>query len=121
MNAATSLALPKRIARTAACVTFLLGATALAGWVLDLKIFKSVFPGFTPMVPTAATGFVLGGFSLWLLITEPVRPLRKQLAQLCALIVAVAGALTLAETLFGWQLPLDQVLFPKAIHALGGM
>jgi signal transduction histidine kinase/ActR/RegA family two-component response regulator len=121
MNAATSLALPKRIARTAACVTFLLGATALAGWALDLKIFKSVFPGFTPMVPNAATGFVLGGFSLWLLITEPVPPLRKRLAQLCALIVAVAGALTLAETLFGWQLPLDQVLFPKAIHALGGM
>src|SRR6266498_2912758 len=116
----TPLHWPRWFTRTAACAVFLLGAVALTGWTFDLSVLKSGLPGLPIMVPNTAAGFVLAGFSLWLLARTPAHPLKTGLAKVAAAIIALIGALTLGESLWGWHIPLDRLLFPSRTLALGG-
>ncbi|MBI1922614.1 PAS domain S-box protein [Candidatus Poribacteria bacterium] len=49
--------------------------------------------------------------SLWLLCTEQAKPWARRLAQAFAFTIALEGALTFAQGLFGWGLGIDHMLF----------
>jgi PAS domain S-box-containing protein len=104
--------------RLAGCWAAVMGGLVLMGWALDLATLKSVSPGLPQMVPNAALGFVMAGLSLWLLSSEPVGPVRRRIAQAAALIVTLIGAVTVGESVFGWQPGIDQLLFRENLQAL---
>ncbi len=50
---------------------------------------------------------------LWLLEREPLNQRTRRTAQVCAVVVALVGLLTLGEYLFGWNLGIDGLLFKE--------
>jgi PAS domain S-box-containing protein len=88
-----------------------IGAAVLAGWLFDVPLLKSLLPGFIAMKANTALGFLLAGGSMLLLLLSPASRARARAGQALALAVALIGALTLGEYVFGWQLGIDELLF----------
>ena len=83
-----------------------LGALVLVGWILDIPALKSVQPGLASMKANSAFCFLLLGAALW--VSDDAH--RRVVRRLLAAIIAIAGALTLAEYLIGADLRIDQLL-----------
>ena len=103
-------ALPKSLRRygfissLAGPLAMVVGGLVLAGWLLRLRFLASVMPDFTTMKPNTAACLVLAGLSLWLLRLRSnqgiaFNPVHPRFAQICALLVAFLGLLTLGEHL----------------------
>ncbi|MBW4563312.1 MAG: PAS domain S-box protein [Mojavia pulchra JT2-VF2] len=93
-----------------------IGCVVLLGWVFDIDVLKGILPQWVTMKPNTAAGFVLSGLALYFL--QSTRKIKRQLAKGCALVVAIMGLLTLSEYLFGWNLGIDQLLFPEEPGAI---
>ena len=90
------------------------GALVLIGWLLDIALLKSVWPGLVTMKANAALAFVFGGCALWMLGADPADPFagrRRRVGQVFASIVALIGLLTLGEYFFGWTSALTNGCF----------
>jgi PAS domain S-box-containing protein len=91
------------------------GLLSLFGWIFGISVLKSMVPGGVIIKPNAAIALVLCGMSLWLLRSRhPGRTsgVGRRLGQTLAAIVAIVGLLSLCEHLVGWDLGIDQALFP---------
>jgi sigma-B regulation protein RsbU (phosphoserine phosphatase) len=101
------------------------GFLGLAGWMLRIPVLKSVIPGQVVIKPNTTVCFVSIGLSLWLMRSvddQPVHGARKLGGQLLAALTAAVGLLSLAEHLVGWDLGIDQLLFPEtAADAIGSL
>jgi PAS domain S-box-containing protein len=103
------------ISSLAGPIAMAVGGLVLAGWLLGLRFLATVMPDFTTMKPNTAACLVLAGLSLWLLRFRSnhgveLNPEHRQFAQICALLVAFLGLLTLGEHLLNLNLGLDQLL-----------
>src|ERR1700732_754376 len=83
-------------------IAMAVGGLVLVGWLLGISTLTSVFPHYTTMKPNTAFCFVLAGLSLWLLrlpSSQAVEfnPKHGRLGQICAVLVAFLGLLTLGE------------------------
>src|ERR1700722_19876729 len=81
-----------------------LGCVVLYGWARGIEPLKTVFPGLVTMKVNTALGLIFSGASLWLLLPGPSRTLRGHVARFLGLEVALIGAVTLSEYLFGLNL-----------------
>jgi hypothetical protein len=87
----------------------------LVGWVLGVRGLTSVMPDYPTMKPNTALCLILAGVALWLLRFRTsegveVNPKHRRCGQICALLVAFLGLLTLGEHLFKLDLGIDQML-----------
>ena len=96
---------------TASTLAIIVSGLVLCGWMLDVELFKRLFPQLVAMNPTTAVAFMLLALSLWLSPAEHIAGRTRLIAQLCAGLVALIGLLKLSEVLFGWPTGLDQLLF----------
>ena len=110
----------KATSKITAVFVALSGIVILIGWVFDILVLKSVFPGLVTMKVNTAFAFVLIGASLWLLNTMPPETdsHRRRIGNACAFIVGLLGLLTLVEYLFHCNLGLDQFLFQESAGAV---
>jgi len=106
----------KKFSRAAAALVTLVGALVLAGWLFDIHGLKSVYADIT-MKANAALSLLLAGASLWALKAGGERAFARRAGQACAAAVALVGALTLSEHIFGWNLGIDQLLFTEPMGA----
>jgi PAS domain S-box-containing protein len=104
----------KLLPRITAFLVVLLGGLTLVGWVLGIGALKSVFPGLVPMKVNTAVCFVLAGFSLILQASEQTPLPQRRLGRVVAMVVLLAGGLTLAEYIFGIDLGLDGLLLHES-------
>ena len=111
------IARAKKFSMAAGIFIMLVGALALAGWLLDITRFKSIHGDITMKANTALL-LVLSGLSLYVLNLNPGKRALRIAAMVCAAIVAVLGLLTLSEHLIGWNLGIDQLLFKEPQGAL---
>jgi PAS domain S-box-containing protein len=95
------------------------GLTGLAGWIFEIEILKSVFPGLVTMKANTAVCFVLIGLSLWWLGIHDKRssPVSTWIAKAAAAIASAVGLLSFLEFLGGWNFGIDQLLF---VESAGG-
>jgi PAS domain S-box-containing protein len=97
----------------AGAIALALGVSTFFGWVFDISILKTAWPGLVSMPANTAICFVLLGVALLL-------PRLASVLAPCA--VAAIGLLTLAEYL-GLKLGLDQLFFrdgdPLSVNAPG--
>jgi diguanylate cyclase (GGDEF)-like protein/PAS domain S-box-containing protein len=103
----------KSFSRAASITIILIGSLVLLGWMLNIPVLKSILPGIASMKANTASAFILAGLALWLIFRESATRLERYVAQVCALIIALVGLLTLSEYMFGWQLGIDQLLFKE--------
>jgi PAS domain S-box-containing protein len=75
----------------------LLGALALAGWVLHVEALKSIIPGADPMKPNMATAILLCGGALSLLSRKTLTKLIRTCTAAIATTVIILSALTIGE------------------------
>jgi PAS domain S-box-containing protein len=123
--AAPSMRVIKRV-RQVALLSIAISGLVLMGWAFDLPSLKTILPGgWIAMKVNAAICFMLVGTALGLtanLTTIPHSPRTLwmlRLARLCAALAGLIGLLTLSEYIFGWNLGIDQCLFPEAAGTLG--
>src|SRR5581483_365893 len=111
----------KVVSRSLTGLVILLGALALAGWVLNMPVLKSILPGLAPMQANTALCLILAGNSLWLLsVGNDTRPrLFRWLAQICTASFLTLALVTLVEYVSGWKLAFDQILIPEAGRLAG--
>src|SRR5687768_13715410 len=88
------------LARVAGGAAIVLGATVLTGWTFDAAALKTIAPTLASMKVNTALAFVAAGAAL----------LFPRRAVLLGLVVALFGALTLAQDLLGLDLGIDQML-----------
>ena len=99
--------------RAAGAMVALVGCAVLVGWALDIMPLKSALPGSPTMKPNTALCFILLGGSLWLFRGEERARFAAVFAQAAAATAGIIGLLSLSQYLFGWDLGIDQLLFPQ--------
>ena len=102
--------------RLAAILAAAIGATVLAGWMLNVPLLKSVVPGAVEMKANTAVGLLLAAVALFMLADNPSQR-RQRVAQALALVVASLGFATFGQYVFGWQLGIDELLFRDTANA----
>src|SRR6267154_276936 len=111
----------RRYLFVALCVSVVLitvGTLVLVGWSFDIALLKSVLPGLATMKPNTAICFILSGVALWQAARpENVDAKRQRLAQACALVSTLIGAVTLTDYLWSLNIGIDGLLFRKALLA----
>lgn len=101
----------KLFVRAAAVCVLLISGLVLAGWLLDVEILRSVFPGLTAMNPGGtAVAFLLAAVALWTQ-AEPARSGRSVIAIGCALGILLLALLRIGGYVFDWDGGPDQWLF----------
>jgi hypothetical protein len=103
------------VSHAASGITILVGVLVLVGWFFDIPTLKSIIPGLATMKANTALSFILAGIALWIARHHPFTQGARRGAQVCALLVAVIGGLTLLEYLVGGDLGIDQLLFPDLL------
>lgn len=107
----SNLAAARWFARIGAITVATVGATVLVGWIFDITSLKIVASGLTSMKANTAIGFLAAGAALLLIVAMPEARKAAVAARALALVVALMGALSLAEYVFAVNLGIDQLLF----------
>lgn len=98
--------------KVTAALVISLGCLVLIGWMLDIDILKSILPNEVTMKPNTALCFILTGTALFLGESSG-SPQRRWMAKTLSLIGFGLACVTLSQDLGGWNLGIDQLLFPE--------
>ncbi|GGN27917.1 signal transduction histidine kinase [Actinoplanes campanulatus] len=108
----------RNLARLASGFTVVVGAAALLGYASGIRGLARPVPIGPFMVPMTAAIFVLAGASLWLLAPCPAAKTLPRLAgQVLGWLVAIAGAVVVAEYGTGRSAGIELLLFPDRTRA----
>jgi len=88
----------------------LLGALALAGWLLHVEALKAIIPGANPMKPNMAAAILLCGAALSLLSRKTLTKRVRFCTAAIAATVITLSALTIGEYLFDQDLGIEHWL-----------
>src|SRR5579859_1460478 len=97
------------------------GALVLLGWTLDIRALILLLPAMVSMNPVTAFTFILAGLSLWCLAGQGGHPTAegRLFGLFLAGIVALVGALKLADYLAPLGFHVDHLLFPRKLARPG--
>ena len=98
-----------RIVGACALIAAAIAASGLIGWLFNLPAVRSLLPHAVEMKANTAVALLIASASLW--ARSVAHPMPRRLGVLLAVAVALIGAVTLIEYLFGWRAGIDQVLF----------
>ncbi|WP_066426707.1 PAS domain S-box protein [Anabaena sp. 4-3] len=85
----------KTVSQLASIIVTLVGGAVLVGWLFDIPILTSFFPGWVAMKAKTALGFVFSGLALYLLNSRGNRP--RRVIQVLAVAIAFLGLLTISQ------------------------
>ena len=95
----------------------LLGVLVLVGWMGDISFLIRLAPGFVAMNPLTAVAFILAGLALRQQARRQPGAAPDALPLTLAAVVALVGAVKLAQYLFSFDFPIDQFLFRSRLGA----
>lgn len=108
-----------RLAQVMAIGTVGLGALVLVGWLFDIQAFKSILPGFVSMKANTALCFALCGTALLVGYLSRPSAWKKNWTTVLSSIVISISLLSICETITGFSLGLDQLIFRDNTVTLG--
>ena len=103
------------VTKIAVLIAVTLGSMVLAGWFWGIRPLTSLIPNYATIKPNTAFCFVAAGLALWLLRRPSTRvksaiPFHPPWGQICALLVAMVGLLTLGEYCLKLSFGIDEML-----------
>ena len=98
-------------ARAASAIVAVTGAIVIIGWIVDIRILKSLVPGYTTITFNSAVCILLAGISLRLLCEETRTAAALHISKIASAIVMLLGTLTLIEYLGALNFGIDQLFF----------
>jgi signal transduction histidine kinase len=104
----------RTLSRVAGSITAATGLVILFGWAFDIVSIVSISPGLATMKVNTSIAFTLLGVALWLANVQPGVKREKVISrvyQVCAVVVALIGFLTLSEYVFGGP-QIDNLIIP---------
>lgn len=108
-----------RLALACAQGATLLGVIVLVGWATGNDLMKRGLPGLILMLPWTATGFAMGGASLWIQLALTRSGARSRTALFAARAMALGvlgiGVVMGIQRFFGFEWSIDRLLFPDAL------
>ncbi|QEG33125.1 hybrid sensor histidine kinase/response regulator [Bythopirellula goksoeyrii] len=104
------------LAKVASLAVIGVSCVVLLGWVLNVEILKTVFPGLVAMNPGGtAVAFLMCGASLWLLNGDDRN--RRQLGRVLAMGVVLLAVIRLGGYWLDWDNGPDRWLFRQGLEA----
>ncbi len=91
-----------------------LGVLVLAGWVFRVDAIKRIHPHLVAMKANTAACLLLAGAALSLLCDEDASALKRTIARVFAVGIAIVGALTIIQDVTGLDFGIDLLLFPES-------
>lgn len=98
-----------------------IGVSVLVGWATDTQFLKSWIPGGNAMNPMNAVNFILMAGVFWVLHKGRINPAVRWLTAAMAIWFVVWGALINLRNIFGWDLPIDRLLFTSKLQFTNGV
>jgi PAS domain S-box-containing protein len=106
----------RSLSKAGATVSVAAGSIALIGWLLGIKLLRTILPGFPSMVPNTALGLIFSGISLALQTAQwPSRQILVRVGRMLAAVVVVFGALIVSEYVFRKDFGIDRILLPNSV------
>ncbi len=96
-----------------------IGAAAMAGWLLGIPALTRAHHSLVTMKANMALCLMLGGAALWLLQDEEPGRTRRRVAQGCAAVIVLLGALTLTEHVAHVDLGIDMMIVRESRELAG--
>ncbi|HVV70223.1 MAG TPA: hypothetical protein VHI52_01785, partial [Verrucomicrobiae bacterium] len=96
-------------------LVILLAGLSVLGWAAGAPILIRLLPSVVVMNPLTAVMMILAGVTMWLRVHRAGSARARRLAFLLAGIVAVIGALKLADYAIGFPFHVDQLLFQSRL------
>ena len=113
--AASTIESFRDLAKWASIFAIAAGYHVFLGWVFDIDILKSPWVSFSTMKANSAICSMLAGLALYFLQTRRPLPTEQKnvIVRVCAGLTATIAILSLAEHLFGFDLGIDELMFPQ--------
>ena len=110
----------KALPVTASALAICVGLLVLAGWFLDLELFKRILPDFVAMNPATAFSFVIAGLALAMSIQRKQSEARRRFATTLSTIVLLIGLAKLIGIAANWHPNVDEWFFASKLAGAGG-
>ncbi len=110
----------QKLSRRLILCVLLIAVFVLAGWQLDIEFLKRPIPGLAAMNPLTAFAFLFIAVSFLLITAKSKTQLKSNSALILASIVLCIGLLKISALLFGYESPLDGLLFSGKFNANAG-
>ncbi len=91
------------------------GIVFVGGWGFDIAVLKSLSPNLVSMKANTALSFILAGISLALYHSSAP----KWISQCVATLLAIIGVVNFCETMLGWNVGIDELLFKDPLTRYG--
>lgn len=104
----------RRSALWLGATAFAIGAVAVAGWALQVRILQSFYPGWVTMKANTAFALIAGGLAVVLYATAPGRPLGVFAARALGGFMAAIGIATVLQYALDMDFGIDQLVFSAA-------
>ena len=103
-----------------AALAFCIGGAALMGWIFNVELLKRIHPQLVTMKANTAVCLMLASTAVFLLQDNTASTtIKRRIALLFAVIIAVVGLITFSEHMLGWNSGLDQLLFHESVAEAG--
>ena len=107
----------KRYTQISGAIAITIGVLVLIGWLFDISVLKSVWPGWVSVKANTALAFILIGLAFLFSRSDSI--ILTRVSRVCAALAGVMGLLALSQYAFGWNLGVDQLLFSEPAGAVG--
>lgn len=107
------------LSKSACLLIVMIGILVLIGWIFDIPVLTSFYPGFVGMKPSTAISFIFAGLSLWFLINNESQKLKIYKWQTCAAVVIAISGFTLLQNIFDLKFGIDSLFIKEQVSRLG--
>jgi len=105
------------LAYSAGAITAFVGIIVLIGWQVDSYALKTFGLGSISMKANTAACFLLAGLAL--VVKQRLNRSSNLIVRFLSLVIILIGILFLCQNFFGWDIGLDEFLFPEPSGAIG--
>jgi signal transduction histidine kinase len=106
----------RRFALVLSAAVAVSASTVLLGWILNSELLKHLVVSSVVMIPLTAVGFLCAATALGIGTLRPERSGWQWTERVLSALVLILGITMLVQRLGGYELPINLLLFPDALH-----